>query len=128
LKAIFLELSTDFHSHIKPINAAQLLSILRISPYAFESADPVRMSTKCYNKMIDNKALLLLPYPMFRSSPASTNFQSPPDCPRFPLFDLLSVDSAPSVSKADFNPNSVVPSSARTQPNPFRIRSYKKAG
>jgi hypothetical protein len=75
--------SIHFHSHIKPINAGQLLAIPQLPPIAFESAHRVRMSTKCYNKIIDNNVLLLLPYPMFRPPRTLT------------LLDLLPVNSLP---------------------------------
>ena len=75
------------------------------------------MSTKYYNKCIDNQPPLLLPYRMFLSSLRSTNFRSSFDRS---LLALLSVNSASSVFRSKFHPSSAVPARAK-QPNPFRI-------
>jgi hypothetical protein len=119
----FPQISTAVTNESTP---GQLLAIPQLPPVAFESTHRVRMSTINYNKCIDNKPLLLLPHPMFRSPSTSTNFQSYFDGLRFPLLDLLSVNSAPSVLKSRFHPSSAVPARAR-QPKPFRIRSSAKA-
>jgi hypothetical protein len=86
----------------------QLLPILRLRPAAFESAHCVRMSTKCYNKMIDNHSVLLPPYPMFLSLSTPTNFEPSSNCPGILLLDLLSANSVPSVLKSNFPRRSVV--------------------
>jgi hypothetical protein len=46
--------------------------------------------------------------------------------PDFPLLDLLSVNSVPSVLKSNCHPSSAAPSRAN-QSNPFRIRSSAKS-
>jgi hypothetical protein len=103
----------------------QLIAIAELPPLAFEYTRRVRMSTKYDYKCLDNQPLLLLPYPMFRSRSAPTNFESSLQCLSFPLLDLLSVNSAISVLKSNVHPSSAVPSRAN-QSNPFRIRSSAK--
>ena len=63
---------------------------------------------------------------MFRSRSTSTSFESSLHSSRFPLLDLLSVNSAISVLKSKVHPSSAVPPRA-SQPNPFGIRSSAKS-
>ena len=63
---------------------------------------------------------------MFCSPPTSTCFHSHFDGLRFPLLDLLSVNSVPSALKSNFHPSSAVPSRAN-QSNLTRIRSSAKS-
>jgi hypothetical protein len=57
---------------------------------------------------------------MFRSPLSSTNFHS-----SFHR-SLPSVNSAPSALESNFHRTSIVPCTAQTQPNPFRIRTSAK--
>ena len=63
---------------------------------------------------------------MFRPRSTPTNFESSIQHPDFPLLDLLSVNSVPSVLKSNRHPSSAAPSRAN-QSNPFRIRSSAKS-
>jgi hypothetical protein len=120
-------------SNFPPISTAvsnqstfiQLFPTLQLPPPAFEPLRLVRMSTEYNYKYIDNISVPLLPYRMFRSPSSSISPRASLNCPRFPLLDLLSVNSASSVLKSGFDRSSVVPSRAK-QANPFRIRTSAK--